>query len=1092
MNDSGLHEQASGSNAPPGAAAKTQGPIEDIYPLTRMQHGILVRCVTYPDRPVYWGQWWAVLEGEIDEVAFAAAWRRVGARHPALRTGFNWELKDRPFQVVHRHAGLDVERIDWCGTADWRARLEAFLAADRGRPFDLKKPPLMRVRLVRLGPARHLIVWTRHHLVVDGWSLGAVLGEVLATYAAMRRKEELSGRPALPYRVYVEWQRGLDLATAGTHWRAALSGLDVDTATARPANPPDGSTPDIAAAVRAVEPAVFSRLSASARALRLTMSTVVHGAWALVLGRAAGCDDVLFGAVETVRPPQLMADRAADLIGMQIEVLPVRARIDDTPLAEWLARMQAAMVAGRAVGGIGLDAIRDMIGLPRGMLPFESLIGFQNYPLDANGPFAAAGLAVVESGDVTLPDMPLNLIIEPHEGLTLRLMVDQRHRSLPEADLLLDMLAATLRTMPDGMDRPVAAIDPAADVTSGMPADMCRGAPLAVPDQTVPEMIVAHAAAAPQAVAVRYGDRSMTYAGLVGTAFAVAARLERDGIGPGARVGVALERTPLAVAAILGVMLRGASYVPLDIAEPAERLAFMIGEASIAAVIAAHPHEDGIAGTRAIRIDDIDGAAPETPAAPRFAVRQRDEAYVVFTSGSTGKPKGVVVGHDNLRYHVAARAAAYPEHPVGVFLLTFPLVFDGSVTVLFCTLASGGTLVLPRPIEARDPDRLAALIRSADVTHTDMTPSLWSLVLAAAKPAQLASLRLSLVAGEACPRELVARHHAALPNVPLHNEYGPTEVTVWSSFDRCRADEAGTTVPIGRPIPGTSIYVVDRSDRLCPLGTIGELLIAGPGIARGYAGRDDLTAGRFTPNPFPHEPGCTTVYRTGDLASFGFDGRLRFHGRADHQVKVDGYRIELGEIEARLCGHTAVSEAVVVLRQDGAGRPGHIVAHVAGRNLPDEESLREHVQRALPRYMVPQAIVKHDALPRTAAGKVDREHLPAPSLRTASEPPAGKRECAIAAIWCAVLAREAVGRHDDFFTLGGTSLTAMQIVSRMRRELKLAVALTDLFEAPRVADLARLLDARAPTVASDGPALRRVSRTRVELPRAPGGGPASA
>lgn len=1071
-------------------------PIEDIYPLTRMQQGLLFRCVSHPDSPVFMGQWWALLEGPLKPDLLIDAWQAVVDRHPVLRTGFNWELKDKPFQVVHRQARLSVSRPDWSNgdwsnENDWRDRLSAFLSEDRAQPFALKRPPLLRIHLVRLAETRHLLVWSRHHLTVDGWSLGALLEEVFAIYAARLGGSEAQLPAPIAYRRYVEWERSSLSEGALAYWRTALAGFNADPGDSVSINPKE--IPAICEVVRHLDAPEKEHLAVFAREHGLTVNTLVQGAWGLALARRSGCNDLLAGSVETVRPSHLQGS-GGTVIGMQIAVLPVRYRLDDRPLREWLLALQAAMVEGREAGAIGFDRLREIIGVRHDALPFESLVGFQNYPLDESRALGKAGLTLVQSGDITLPDMPLNLMVEAQDGgLALRLMADGRRYGKSELLLLLDMLADTLIAMPAQADRPVTSIDCLPPVQAAeLLAGCCAGASLTAAAECVPEAIVAQARAAPEAIAVRHGERSMTYGELISLAAAVAERLAAAGVAPGARVGLMLERTPVAVAAILGILLRGASYVPLDGAGPSERRDTMIAAAGIVAVMTGAEQLPELREGLGLTVDDLVARPAAHYGSPELS--RETEAYVIFTSGSTGAPKGVSVSHDNLRWHVAARAAAYPDHPIGSFLLTFPLIFDGSITVLFSTLASGGTLVLPRAHEAGDADRLAALIAARSVTHTAMTPSLWGQVLQAATADQLASLRFTLVAGEACPRALVQRHAALLPGVALFNEYGPTEATVWSTFDRCRPEEREAVVPIGRPVPGTFAYVVDRQGRLCPKGTRGELLVAGPMVTNGYVGRPDLTAERFIVNPFCDDPAAATAYRTGDLASFGEDGRLRFHGRVDRQIKFNGYRIELEEIEACLGSHPAVAECALLFRGPGDGQPARLIAHVGGPDLPFTETLRHYLEQRLPSWMIPQALVLHEALPHTPSGKVDASALQDPPALSSGEPPQTERERAVAAVWKEALGLEAVGRLDNFFEIGGSSLLAMQVLSRLRREGAAFLELADLFETPRLADFALRLEEGAPadaqssamtpgrTFSSSEPAIRRRSRDRVILP----------
>ncbi|MEM8854891.1 MAG: non-ribosomal peptide synthetase, partial [Pseudomonadota bacterium] len=609
----------------------------------------------------------------------------------------------------------------------------------------------------------------------------------------------------------------------------------------------------------------------------------------------------------------------------------------------------------------------------------------------------------------------------------------------------------------------------------------CRGAPLVWSGQTVLARIERHAAERPGAPAVTFAGDTLTYSDLVGTAQAIAARLRDEGVAQGARVGLHMERTPLAIAAILGIMVAGAAYVPLDVAAPDARKAAILDDGAVDWVVSADPQV--VAGRSAIALADLPTppVSPREPSGPALPQGQ-DEAYVIFTSGSTGRPKGVSVGHDNLGFHVEARQAAYPDGPIERFLLTFSLTFDGSVTGLFCTLADGGTLVLPRALDMDDPERMAALIAREAVTHTIMIPSQWALVLAGAAPGDLASLKSVVVAGEAASRDLIARHGALLPSTRLINEYGPTETTVWATYEVVRTDAAGP-VPIGSPIPGTSAFVVDDRGQLAPPGTVGELWIGGPHVARGYVGAPSLTDARFVADRLtPGAPEGARLYRTGDRVSLTPAGKLQFHGRADDQVKVSGYRIELDEVATALLTDPRIEEAVVVTHRASASAAPILVAHVAGASVPSADDVQQHARRHLPAYMVPHRVVAHDRLPKTAAGKVDRQRLPAPSLNPVDRvAPQGPTEEAVAEAWSDILGIGDVGRFDDFFAIGGGSLAGMQVISRLRRALNVEAELVDLLEAPRLADFA----ARVSTAkARQGPATaapKRRQRARVDL-----------
>lgn len=1050
-----------------------RGPIEDIHALTDMQRAMLARCVAYPDQPIYMGQWWALLEGALDASALCAAWSRVTARHTALRSAIHWDLKADPVQVVRAVAAFCVERLDWSARADWRADLDDLLARDRATPFDLKRPPLLRVRLILLTPTRHLLVWTRHHLVVDGWSLGDLLGEVMAFYQGREPP------PALAFRRYVDWANGRALTPI--HWAAVLDGFEPQDVIREPF----GQAPDIAECDRELSADAAARLTALARQERLTLSTLVEGAWALALARAGDGADILFGSVETVRPPDLLGDRTITLIGPQIGILPTRIRIDATPLRLWLVRLQTGRARDREAGPIGLDAVRDLLRLPRDAMPLRSLLAVQTYPLDLDAIFSAAGLRLSASGDTSLPDMPLNLMVEVDQTVRLRLMFDRRHVSAPQADQYLDLLATALERMPDALDTPVDQIDILSATLAQRITASLTGAPLPRPEGTLVDLLINQIRSRPGAQALIAGADSWTYARLGALAVAVAARLASAGTGPGARVALLMDHGPQAIAALLGILCAGAAYVPLDPTAPGARNAGLLAMAGVSTLITSRVAVPDFSGLTHIAMADIvpmpGDVAQMLDRLPRPS--PQDEAYVIFTSGSSGSPKGVSVGHDNLRYHVAASAARNADLPIARFLLTFPLFFDGSVTGLFCTLADGGDLVLPDPDEVRDPDALVALIRRARVTHVCMMPSLWGLLLDAAGPQGLPDVRMAKVAAEPCPPALIAAHAARAPQGVLCNEYGPTEATVWVSVERCQTDCDLTRVPIGRPLPGTRFLILDRQSRLCPFETIGELIVAGPAVARFYVGAPPGLSLRGQPEAIAEDLSGAPFYATGDRVSLRFDGRLVFHGRADRQIKLNGYRIEPGEIEAALMDLDGVREVALIL-EHGQDQPARLVAHISVEDdLAGDEILRQELRSRLPAYMIPSAFVRHARLPRTPAGKIESAALPpaGPSLGL-KHPPQGVLETALARLWEDMLAHPEIGRHDDFFALGGSSLLAMRMIARLRRELDRPADVRDLFEAPSLAAFAARLDQRAAAPASTGPILTARHRPRVDLP----------
>ncbi len=1064
----------------------SEHPIEDVYPLSPLQAGLLSEALVGDG--VYVGQWCGTFAGALDADAFEQAWCGVVDRHTALRTGFDWKRRAEPFQYVLRRAEPEFARHDWSGlpAAEQESARAAFLAADRERGFDLGKPPLLRFALLRLGPDRWDFVWTRHHLVVDGWSLALLWQEALERYAALAAGRPAAFPAATPYRLYVEESRRQDRAAARQHWRARLAGFEPPTPLPADwpgrAGRPDGrrEMTERSALLPAAEAAQLRRF---ARAHGLTPSTLLQGAWALILGRHGGVDDVVFGVTCSGRSAALPGSES--MVGLLINTLPLRTRLDNAaPVAPWLRQLQAEAVALREHEVSPLDRLPEWAGLPRGVPLFESVLLFQNYPQSDPETEAAPGLRLAAVEDRSAPHNALSLVAEARgEMITLRAIFDAARLSPAAAGRLLRQVGDLLGELAAPGERLLRDLPLLGLAERHQLLYEWNDTGAAGPEQE--EIELAHrlferqAAERPDRVAFVQGNLTLSYGELARRTDRLARRLEALGAGPEVRVGVALAPSPEAISALFAVLAAGAAYVPFAPDLPPARLAGLAADAGLRLLVHGPDFQGGLpAGIAGVCLDGAGDGPDRAAFGSRKAAPDPDGlAYVIHTSGSSGRPKGVMVSHRSLAASLAARRRAFPE-PVDRWLLLMPLAFDGSLPPIFGTLTTGGELHLPPAGDERQPPRLAALIEERRISHLLAVPALHGLLLATpaahgSDGARLASLRTCLVAGEACPAELARAHRAALPAAELVNEYGPTEGTVWCTLHRVTGaeggEEAGATVPIGRPIPGARIHLADARGDLAPLGAAAELLLGGPGVARGYLGLPGPTADRFRPDPWSGEPG-SRLYRTGDRVRHLGGGAIEFLGRIDRQVKIRGHRIEPGEIEALLASHPAVGESAVVARPRPDGSP-RLVAYVAPRSaaagLPPAEELRRFLAERLPAYMLPDELVALAAFPLTATGKLDRQALsetaetaePAelatrPHAANEDDRPAGEVEQTVARIWGEVFQRPRIGRQEDFFALGGDSLAAMRVNAALHAAFGIALPLQRIFAAPTVARLA--------------------------------------
>jgi amino acid adenylation domain-containing protein/non-ribosomal peptide synthase protein (TIGR01720 family) len=1069
--------------------------VEDIYPLAPMQQGMLFHSLYTAGADLYVEQLTAELVGPFDQAAFIAAWQRVVERHPALRTGFLWQEVEPPLQLVRRRAELPWTAEDWRGLppAALESRWLGLLAADRARGFDLDRPPLLRITLVRVGGEEHRLIWSSHHLLFDGWCFPLLLSEVFALYeAAVAGREAHLPPPPRPYRDYIAWLAERDQAAAERYWRRTLAGFTAPTPA--PFDHPsilggaEGSHAADYYERTAVLPASRTAgLESLAQRLQVTLNTLVQGAWALLLSRYAQVSDVVFGAVVSGRPAELPG--VESMVGLFINSLPVRVEIpQDEAASSWLARLQAGQFEQSQYAWTPLARIQAFSEVPAGEPLFTSLLAFQNYPLDS----AVSGrLSELRINGVALSDhtnYPLTLSAVARGELALRLTADRRfepatiRRMLAHLENLLSALAAD-------PERPPRSLPLLAGAERHQLTVEWNDTATAFPAASIPALFAEQVARRPEAPALRGPGREdrLSYGELDRRAGALARELVRQGIGRGDLVGLFAERSAELVIAVLAILKTGAAYLPLDSSYPRERLALMLADGGAPLVLVQPELEArlpaGAARTLPLVPSVFDGAPWSDPTATHTATAA-DLAYVVYTSGSTGVPKGVAVTHRSVVRLV--RDTDYADFgPDQVFLMMAPVSFDASTFELWGPLLNGGCLAILPPGEVT-LDGLERAIHDAGVTTLWLTAGLFHLVVDERLVA-LAPLRQLLAGGDVLSPPHVARLRRELPGLRLVNGYGPTENTTFTTYHRVERVE-GANVPIGRPIANTRVLVLGRDLEPAPIGVPGELYAGGAGLAVGYLGRSALTAAAFVPALFGERPG-ERLYRTGDLARRLPDGSLDFLGRADRQVKVRGFRIELGEIEAALADHPAVREAaVVVLRDDGRER--RLVAWGIPREAmapaPPAEAVLADLAARLPAYMVPVDLIWLDALPLSPTGKVDRDALAAMAMAVERgeavdlTPPRGAVEETLAAIWRQVLGCERVGVHDNFFRLGGDSILSIQVVARAR-QAGLVVTPRQIFEEQTVAALAAVATPLAAAESEQGVVEGDVPLTPVQL-----------
>jgi amino acid adenylation domain-containing protein len=1066
--------------------------VEQIYELSPVQQAMLFHSLYAPESGVYVVQLSLRLSGHLDVLAFTRAWERLVERHGTLRTAFYWEEIEKPVQVVYRHVDLEVHRESWrgLGAGEQRARLAEYQDADRERGFDLAAPPLLRLALFELDAAVHQLVWSHHHLLSDGWSQGLLLKELFTCYAAFERGEQPALASPRPYRDYIGWLQRQDLGEAEAFWRRSLAGFTSPTLLAgdggegEPAEQPHYR--DARRCEQRLPVAETAALREAARRHRLTLNTVVQGAWALLLARNTGARDVVFGATVAGRPTDLPG--AESIVGPFINTLPARVEVaPEERFAPWLATLQERQVEQRRYDYAPLYQVQQWSELPPGAALFDNLLVFENFPVDAALAALLPDLALGEVVANELTNYPCNVVVFPGAELAVEIRYDAGRFAATAVERRLAHLIGLLRAFTTDPERPLGDLPLLSAAErhqvlvewSGAAAAAAETAGLA----TLHGRFAAQAQRAPAAPAVTCAGAGLTYGELDRRANQLAHRLRRLGVGPDRRVGLCLERSLDLVVGILGILKAGGAYLPLDPRYPRERLAYMIEDAGARVLVGSAEALAALPAAGAAVPLDAEGESldqlPDTDPEPR--VDGANLAYVIYTSGSTGRPKGTLVTHANVTRLFDATAAWFGFGAADVWTLFHSYAFDFSVWEMWGALLHGGRLVVVPYEVSRSPAAFYDLLTGERVTVLNQTPSAFAPLQRedesrAAGGDGLPALRLVVFGGEALePASLApwfARHGDERPR--LVNMYGITETTVHVTHRPLRsADATGHRRSLlGVPLPDLALYVLDPDLRPAPIGVAGELVVGGAGLARGYLGRPELTAARFVPDPAGGRPGAR-LYRSGDLGRFLADGELEFLGRIDQQVKIRGFRIELGEVEAALARHPAVRECAVVAREDAPGGR-QLVAYVvvAGAETPAAEELRAFLGDTLPDPMVPAAFVALAALPLTASGKLDRRGLPAPdrSRRDGSRefvPPRTRTEETLVEIWQEVLGREQVGVEDRFFELGGHSLLATQVLARVRQTFGVDLSLQEVFKHSTVAAQAALVDTRAGSPADE-------------------------
>ncbi|MDM8550508.1 amino acid adenylation domain-containing protein [Desulfobacterales bacterium HSG2] len=1045
--------------------------IEDIYPLSPMQEGLLFHSLYEPDSSMHCEQVSYHISGNFQRDNFISSWQELGRRHAILRTAFAHKNLSRPLQVVlgKRDIPVTVETLTSLSETDQQQHIDNYLKQDKEKPFDLTHGALTRIAIFCLKEDSYHVIWTYHSLLLDGWSMSVLFRELIHIYEKLSRNEAPDISSPVPFRTYIEWLNQQNREASKIYWTRYLSEYE-ETASLPAYTSTATGTPGYQ--LKEMSFTLPGETSESLRSLirqGVTLSTVFQTIWSILLSRYNGTNDVVFGTIVSGRPTALKGTE--DIVGLFVNAIPVRIRTSaDQPFSDVLKTVQKEALESERHQYLSLAEIQAECSGLRELS--DHLLFFENVPLGQElmqgwqGGEEGISVSQIEIYE-QFSNYDFNVIIIPDKDIRILFSYNENVYPQEQMERLADHLRAAIQSVLENPERPVGSINILPEAERNQVIHEFNDTAADYPShRTIVDLFEKQVEKTPDNTAVIFGETKLTYRELNEQANRVAHSLrDKYHVQPDARVGLCLERSEWMIIGVFGILKAGGAYVPVSPDYPESRVQYILSDSGCSVLLTREKYigKASLLGlSDVIDIREIREGRTDNPV-PVYS--SRNLAYVIYTSGSTGQPKGVMIEHHSVLNRILWMHKSYPLDEKGVILQKTPFTFDVSVWELFWWSFVGSGVCMLKPGGEKDPAEIVNAIEKYGITTIHFVPSMFNAFLRYVKEQacshRVSSLRHVFASGEALTSRQISLFNFFIRGATLHNLYGPTEATVDVSYFDCSPFSGGDVVPIGKPIDNTRLYVLDQNDTPVPIGVIGELCIAGVNVGRGYLNKPELTEEKFVPDPF--HPG-ERMYRTGDLCRWLPDGNIEYLGRNDFQVKIRGFRIELGEIENRLSSYGPVQDSVVVAREIQDDYV--LAAYMTGKEELSISKLRDHLKAGLPEYMIPSYFVQLESLPLNQSGKTDRKALPDP-FETGMGPeteyiaPRNEAEEKLAAICQEVLGIEKVGIQDNFFELGGHSLKATQVVSRIHKEFGAEITLQAFFNKPTIEKLARdLRDAK--------------------------------